>query len=138
MKITIRPSDTTASILERLWPGSVSKDPDSEWFIKCCTIIDEIHANLRDHVAPLFPDFACSLSVAVSGGGITLQFQYPGPRFDPTNQPDINIRPIENRGVGGLGLLIVSQLCDRMDYAHDKGLNTLTLYLKVTGEFRKI
>lgn len=133
MKITIRPQDTTASILQRVQEQCPMVGRHEERFIDCCTIIDEFHANMLEHVAPKCHDFEWHLSVTCSDRGITLVFQYHGPCFDPTQSPDIEPQPIELRRIGGLGLAIISQLSDSMDYVYENGLNTLTIDLQVTG-----
>jgi serine/threonine-protein kinase RsbW len=52
-----------------------------------------------------------------------------GVRFNPLDRPlpDVNL-PAEERGVGGLGVLLLRQLSDRTQWIHDKALgNCLTL-----------
>lgn len=140
MKITIRPQDSTASILEKVRQYCESCDPggridlNGERFMDCCTIIDEFHANIREHVSRDCRNFEWYLAVACSPGGLTLTFQYYGPRFDPTRSSGIDSRPVEHRDIGGLGLAIMSSLSDNISYTYEGGMNTLTVQINMPEE----
>ena len=63
------------------------------------------------------------------GSGIlTLQFRDRGKPFNPLAKanPDLKL-PLESRPVGGLGIYMVKQFVDEVDYAYRDGFNILTL-----------
>ncbi len=63
------------------------------------------------------------------GSGIlTLQFRDRGKPFNPLAKanPDLKL-PLESRPVGGLGIYMVKQFVDEVDYAYKDGFNILTL-----------
>lgn len=55
-----------------------------------------------------------------------------GTAFDPLQKedPDITL-PIEGRGVGGLGIFIIKNIMDTVDYKGEDGKNILTLTKKL-------
>jgi serine/threonine-protein kinase RsbW len=64
---------------------------------------------------------------------LTIKITDDGIPFDPTlhKEPDISL-PVEEREIGGLGILLISKIMDTVKYSRDKNLNILTLtkYLK--------
>jgi anti-sigma regulatory factor (Ser/Thr protein kinase) len=61
-----------------------------------------------------------------------LEFRDEGAPFNPLDAPlpDLTHRP-EERGTGGLGVLLVRALVDDATYARDGGVNTLVLTKRV-------
>lgn len=68
------------------------------------------------------------ISLAVENNNLSLIITDDGIPFDPTRQkaPDISL-PVEERPVGGLGILLISKIMDTVTYSRDKNLNILTL-----------
>jgi anti-sigma regulatory factor (Ser/Thr protein kinase) len=65
---------------------------------------------------------------------ITLRFEDPdGPPFDPLRDaPPFNpAQALEGREPGGLGLHLVKQMMDRIEYSHHDRTSTITLYKRV-------
>jgi serine/threonine-protein kinase RsbW len=58
------------------------------------------------------------LQIVISDNGVP---------FNPLLQeePDISL-PVEERPIGGLGIFLMKQCIDRVDYRHEKGRNILT------------
>lgn len=58
-----------------------------------------------------------------------------GAAFDPTQMPDPDVEaPLEEREDGGLGLLLVNQMMDSVDYQRRAGCNVVTLTKNRTRE----
>ena len=57
-----------------------------------------------------------------------------GVRFDPTRKEkaDLSI-PVEERPIGGLGILLVRELMDSINYERTDGKNILTLIKKIVN-----
>jgi len=137
MRITIHPDDSFNGLL-----GEIEKefhhqgvDPDSA--NDCYAIIDEIHANMRHHVAPGETGFSWTMNLMISNNRLIMAFEYLGPCFDPTKPDTISSQSIEDRDVGGLGLAIVSALSDDIQYSYKNGKNTLTVYKTFTNISRE-
>jgi serine/threonine-protein kinase RsbW len=69
-----------------------------------------------------------NISLSVENKKLTIKIIDDGIPFDPTLQkePDISLA-VEDRPVGGLGILLISKIMDTVKYSRDKNLNILTL-----------
>ena len=55
--------------------------------------------------------------------------------FDPTQMPEPDTEaPLDEREAGGLGLLLVNQMMDRVEYRRQDGRNVVTLTKNTGGE----
>jgi serine/threonine-protein kinase RsbW len=74
-----------------------------------------------------------NILLSVEDKKLTIKITDDGTPFDPTlhKEPDISL-PVEEREIGGLGILLISKIMDTVKYSRDKNLNILTLtkYLK--------
>ncbi len=74
-----------------------------------------------------------NILLSVEDKKLTIKITDDGIPFDPTlhKEPDISL-PVEEREIGGLGILLISKIMDTVKYSRDKNLNILTLtkYLK--------
>ena len=53
--------------------------------------------------------------------------------FDPTQAPAVDItRPISERRAGGLGLHLIRQIADRIEYAYQDRNSTITVTKRLT------
>lgn len=79
------------------------------------------NANGRDSIEIRLRLDGDNLSVALT--------DYDSPRFDLTiDAPDPEIdAPLEKRTPGGLGLLLVKKMMDRIEYSHENGIGTVML-----------
>ncbi|WP_420194221.1 ATP-binding protein [Marinobacter sp. GH_1] len=132
MALSIQSNETVASILQRVRDHFGATCLDNDRVNDCYTIIDEFHANIKEHVATKLDTCQWFLEVVCEDGKVMLEFDYPGPRFDPTKASPVADQPIETRPVGGLGLAIMSQLSDEMNYCYQNGTNKLTVTLDTT------
>ena len=64
---------------------------------------------------------------------VTVELVDSGRVFDPTTfpEPDLNV-PIEERKIGGMGVLLIRKFTDGMEYYHSNGINHFIL-TKKTG-----
>jgi anti-sigma regulatory factor (Ser/Thr protein kinase) len=127
METSVHSNDSINSIFGSIGEEFKSQSVDSEIANDCYVIIDEFHANMREHVAPKVGGFHWSLNVNAKKQCVVMTFNYPGPCFDPTQEVDIAYQPISTRRVGGLGLLIMASLSDDISYRYHKGVNTLVV-----------
>ncbi|MEG0839022.1 MAG: SpoIIE family protein phosphatase [Hydrogenoanaerobacterium sp.] len=86
--------------------------------------VDEIFSNIARYSGAT----DATVGVKVSNGSLTLRFADNGLPYDPTETalPDTTLSA-EERGIGGLGLLMVRKFMDTLEYHYHDGLNILTL-----------
>ena len=68
------------------------------------------------------------ISISLNNKGLTIKITDNGIPFNPLSQhqPDITL-PAEERPVGGLGIFLISQIMDKMNYTRQNNQNILTL-----------
>jgi anti-sigma regulatory factor (Ser/Thr protein kinase) len=74
-----------------------------------------------------------SLDCALTPAELVLTVRDDGPQFDPLarESPELD-NPIDDRDVGGLGIVIVRRLADRCRYARVDGRNVMEIRLHRT------
>ena len=69
-----------------------------------------------------------SLMANMSDGNLVFVLTDSGKVFDPTKVPDADITlSAEERGIGGLGIFLIRQIMDKVDYQRIGGKNVLTM-----------
>jgi sigma-B regulation protein RsbU (phosphoserine phosphatase) len=91
--------------------------------------VEEIFTNFVRHNAGGKGVIEIRMERQDSGVSITLT-DPDCPPFDIGPDPDINA-PLEERNPGGLGLYLTRKMMDRVDYTHDNGVGTVTLFKRV-------
>ncbi|MDP4548546.1 MAG: ATP-binding protein [Marinobacter sp.] len=97
-------------------------------------IVDEIHANIRMHVAEDNPNLNWTLLVEVGAECLELVVEYPGPYFDPTNAKPMSGDSLGARADGGMGLHLISALSDEFHYNYQDGINTMIVRWNLKGD----
>ena len=94
--------------------------------------LDEIVNNVVRHAAPRHPAIDVRLAVVETNVEVTVVDD--GEAFDLREAPvpDVTL-PIEERRVGGLGIFLVRQLMDAVEYRREGGQNVLTLRRRLQG-----
>ncbi|NCB36197.1 MAG: ATP-binding protein, partial [Clostridia bacterium] len=71
-------------------------------------------------------------TVQREGEDIVLCFIDNGSAFNPLVQaePDVHL-PVEERSIGGLGIMMIRRMTDRQTYSYENGRNILTLTKRV-------
>ena len=90
------------------------------------TAVDEAFVNIAKYAySP--PPGAVTVSIAI-GNEARIRFQDAGKPFNPLEhtRPDLS-KPLPQREIGGLGIFLVRQLMDRVEYEYAEGKNILTL-----------
>jgi serine/threonine-protein kinase RsbW len=89
-------------------------------------VLDEVLANLIRHdqqeAEPVF------IESELLAGHIALRLRYRSRPFDQSKAPQPDLKaPVTTRPVGGLGLVLVNQLMDSVEYAHHAPYSELRL-----------
>jgi anti-sigma regulatory factor (Ser/Thr protein kinase) len=90
--------------------------------------VEEVFTNLVRHSGSSGKGIGLRLRFDQGEIFVTLT-DHDGPRFDITKdapKPDVH-QPLERRTPGGLGLLLVNKMMDRVEYRHENGTGTILL-----------
>ena len=93
-------------------------------------VADEIYSNIVRYSQAK----NAKVTAVQNGTVLSLRFEDDGKPYDPTTaaEPDITASA-EEREIGGLGIFIVRNMMDSMDYRYNDGHNVLTLLLATEG-----
>jgi anti-sigma regulatory factor (Ser/Thr protein kinase) len=90
--------------------------------------LDEIVSNVIRHGYSDTNDHVVEVRLSVHDGVVTSVIEDDGHPYDPRESPEPDLSmPVEERGPGGLGIFLVRQMMDSIDYARRDGRNILTV-----------
>ena len=94
--------------------------------------IEEAVVNVINYAYPTGTEGNVTIKIASDGNTLHCQIIDAGIPFDPTTKEKTDItQSAENRQVGGLGILLVRELMDSINYERIEGQNVLTLMKKI-------
>ena len=93
--------------------------------------MEELYVNVALYAYPAGDGWA-EIRGSVEGGTATFRLIDGGAPFDPLakEDPDIELSG-EERGIGGLGIFMVKNMVDEINYEYSDGCNRLTLQKKI-------
>ena len=95
-------------------------------------VAEELVMNIADYAYPDGGNDYLNVEIERNEKYITLRFRDGGLPFNPLEQPSPDISlPMEQRRIGGLGLLIVIKKMDSVAYEYADGENVLTVMKKL-------
>ena len=91
-------------------------------------VVEEVVMNIVNYAYPDATNDYLSVEIMCDEKSITLRFSDGGVPFNPLEKevPDISA-PIEQRPIGGLGIYMVLNKMDSVDYEYTGGENILTV-----------
>lgn len=90
--------------------------------------LEEAVVNVMTYGYPEGTKGYVDISVQSESDSLTFVISDSGQPFDPTTKGDVDTTlPAEQRSIGGLGIHLVKQLMDSIQYEYKDGHNTLTL-----------
>ena len=91
-------------------------------------VMEEMVSNVIFYAYPEGTDAEIELMVESSGKELTFVLSDQGREFDPTmkEDADIDVNPID-REIGGMGILIVKNIMNKVTYQRLDGKNLLTM-----------
>lgn len=93
--------------------------------------LDEIFSNALKH-RPGDGETNFSVDLSLKPDGLELIMRYDGPEFDILAAPDPRLdAPTTERPIGGLGLHLVREWMDEIQYSHKEGRNELKLAVRL-------
>jgi len=88
--------------------------------------VDEVVSNAIRHGYPDRALHEIRVSASIAGPELTLEIEDDARAFNPLEAPlpDVSL-PVEDRPIGGLGLLLIRSVMDRLDYRRSGDRNFL-------------
>jgi serine/threonine-protein kinase RsbW len=94
--------------------------------------LDEILSNVARHGQP--PNGQIHVDFTLADGLLTVTIEDDAPPYNPLTAPPADtVSPLEQRKAGGLGIELVRQLLERVQYARTGGRNRLTMTERISG-----
>ena len=91
-------------------------------------VVEEVVVNVENYAYPDATDDYLNVEIMRDDNSVTLRFSDGGVPFNPLEKEDPDISaPIEQRKIGGLGIYMVINKMDSVDYEYTDGENILTV-----------
>lgn len=91
-------------------------------------VLEEAVSNVILYAYPKGESQEISLKANVTGNNLVFLLTDSGKEFDPTQAPDADITlSAEERQIGGLGIFLIRQIMNTVEYQRIDGKNILTL-----------
>jgi sigma-B regulation protein RsbU (phosphoserine phosphatase) len=95
----------------------------------CVLAVEELLTNVVTHAYRGQPGHQAHIGLRLLPEKIEIRLEDAGPPFNPLEAPAPDLEaPLADRPIGGLGLLLVSRLVDRWEYAREGEANIVTLH----------
>ncbi|MFC6841157.1 ATP-binding protein [Xanthomonas theicola] len=122
--------DTLAQLSDTLEAALLGHGVTREHAGRARLIVEELACNTLEHSHLAAGQPPLEVGLQVERGALVLEFRDSGPAFDLRTAPAPDLdADIAERPIGGLGLHLVRQLADHIDYRHDAGLNVVRVTL---------
>jgi serine/threonine-protein kinase RsbW/sigma-B regulation protein RsbU (phosphoserine phosphatase) len=96
--------------------------------------LEEVLTNAISYGFPAGGRHEIDVSIRYGDGILQATVSDDGMPFDPTTQTAPNLgAPVEQRAVGGLGIHLLREVTEAIDYRRDGGRNVLTFRLRIGG-----
>ena len=100
----------------------------SELVFNLNLVLEEAVSNVILYAYPKEESQEISLLAKMSGSNLVFVLTDSGKEFDPTQAPDADITlSAEERQIGGLGIFLIRQIMNTVEYQRIDGKNVLTL-----------
>ena len=95
--------------------------------------LDEILSNVARHGQP--SNGLIQVEFSLAGSHLTVTIEDDAPPFNPLSAPPADtVSPLDQRKAGGLGIELVRELLESVQYAHTGGRNRLTMTERLSGQ----
>lgn len=116
-----------ASVQDFVEKAFVGEQGAAEWLYKLLIALDEIFSNICRHSNAVEVAVECGME----GHRALLIIEDNGKAFNPLTSPKPDVAAdVEKREPGGLGIYMVKQMIDQVDYERTDGKNRLTMAIR--------
>lgn len=106
---------------------------DMSTTLKINLAIEEAVVNVMNYAYPTGTKCSVDIDAQVNNGGLDIVISDSGTPFDPTQKGEVDTTlSAEERSVGGLGIHLIRQIMDTINYKRVNNKNVLTLHKKLT------
>jgi anti-sigma regulatory factor (Ser/Thr protein kinase) len=97
--------------------------------------LDELVTNIVSYGYVDNEEHDIELDFSINTDVLTIRLRDDARQFNPLEIPDPDIdAPLEERGIGGLGIFFVRNFMDKVEYRYDEPYNILTMKLTIKRE----
>lgn len=102
---------------------------EEEFINKVSLASEEVLVNIINYAYPESSgDISIECKMNDDSKGVTIVFKDNGISFNPLEKVDPDItKPVEEREIGGLGILMVKKLMDHVKYERNNNMNILSI-----------
>ena len=94
--------------------------------------LDELFTNVVNYGLEDYPEQEINFSLTFLGDEISIVVSDGGRSFDPTQAPSPNLDlPLDDQPIGGLGIYLMRQYTDKIEYRREENKNIVTLTKKI-------
>ena len=106
-----------------------SKNFDENLQNQIAVATEEIFVNIANYAyAPQTGTVRLCVEVSQGSGELRITFEDSGKPYNPLDNPEPDLSlPVEERSIGGLGVFMVKNIMDTVQYRHENGINQLTM-----------
>lgn len=121
IEATLENMDTVLDFVNERLPGRPTKIKN-----QIELAVDEVFSNIARYA--YHPAIGGATVRVVVGDDVTIEFEDSGIAYDPLakDDPDVSLPP-EKRKAGGLGVFMVKNLMDSVEYRREGGKNIMTI-----------
>lgn len=106
---------------------------DEALYRKLYVVVDELVTNIVNYAYPDGENDYLDVEIMHDKELLTIRFRDGGVPFNPLEKAPSDITlPMDQRPIGGLGILLVVQKVDAIAYEYINGENVLTISFKIT------
>jgi anti-sigma regulatory factor (Ser/Thr protein kinase) len=96
--------------------------------------LEEIVTNVIEHGYDDKGEHYIIIRCSVQDGQVLAEVEDDGQPFNPLKYPDPDVsKPLENRPLGGLGIYLIRNVMDALDYTYQGGKNRIKLKKRIHG-----
>jgi serine/threonine-protein kinase RsbW len=94
--------------------------------------VDEVCANMIIHSCSNDPSYSIDLIIHLSDDELVFEFINRGERFDISSYKEPNLEElVEKRRKGGLGLMLIHRIMDKIEYRDEGETEIYRMYKKI-------
>ena len=101
-------------------------------------VLEEAVTNVVMYSYPKGESGSVDLVAKCNGESVTFVLSDAGKPFDPTMVPETDVTlPAEERRIGGLGIFLIKQIMDTVEYRRNEGRNVLVMSKKLNNKINQ-